>query len=164
MSDLISRQEAIDALAEQMPKLLSADGTHPADQGILMAQEIYADCIETIEILPSAQPEDINTDACASCPASKVFFSDEDLSDVEILSDLRSQYNCFDEYEEPVYHALSEAIKALSERKTGKWEKYEGRFDFNYECSECSCSSFDKTDYCPQCGAKMEVEQDEKFV
>ena len=53
---------------------------------------------------------------------------------------------------------------AQPERKTGKWEKYEGRFDFNYECSECSCSSFDKTDYCPQCGAKMEVEQDEKSV
>ena len=132
-------------------------------------EQIYSNGIEYVPIfrmkqwfehLSSAQPEDINTDACASCPASKVFFSDEDLSDVEILSDLRSQYNCFDEHEEPVYHALSEAIKALSERKTGKWEKYEGRFDFNYECSECSCSSFDKTDYCPQCGAKMEVEQD----
>ena len=33
---------------------------------------------------------------------------------IEILSEIRSQYNCFDETEEPVYHALSEAIKALS--------------------------------------------------
>ena len=39
---------------------------------------------------------------------------DDDMSEIEILSELRSRYSCFDEHEEPVYHALSEAIKALS--------------------------------------------------
>lgn len=57
MSDLISRAAAIDALAEQMPKPYTPDGSHPADEGIFAAQEIYADCIQTLEALPSAQPE-----------------------------------------------------------------------------------------------------------
>ena len=38
------------------------------------------------------------------------------MTTIEILSDLRSQYNCFDEKEEPTYRALSEAIKALSSK------------------------------------------------
>ena len=56
MSDCISRQAAIDAIAKMMPKSYTPDGSHPADEEIFRAQEIFADCIETIEILPSAQP------------------------------------------------------------------------------------------------------------
>jgi hypothetical protein len=36
---------------------------------------------------------------------------------ISTLSEIRSQYNCLDEAEEPYYRALSEAIKMLSERK-----------------------------------------------
>lgn len=60
--DLIDRQAAIDALAENMPQTYTPDGSHPADEGIFMAQEIYADCIQTLKELPSAQPEPL-TDA-----------------------------------------------------------------------------------------------------
>ena len=35
---------------------------------------------------------------------------------IEKLSNLRSQFNCFDENEHEAYHTLSEAIKVLSER------------------------------------------------
>ena len=35
---------------------------------------------------------------------------------IEKLSNLRSQFNCFDENERDIYHTLSEAIKVLSER------------------------------------------------
>ena len=35
---------------------------------------------------------------------------------IEKLSNLRSQFNCFDENERDAYHTLSEAIKVLSER------------------------------------------------
>lgn len=61
--DLISRQAAIDALAKMMPKSYTPDGSHPADEEIFRAQEIFADCIETLEILPSAQPER----TCVNC-------------------------------------------------------------------------------------------------
>ena len=35
------------------------------------------------------------------------------LADIQKLSELRSNYNCFDENEEPYYRALSNAIEAL---------------------------------------------------
>ena len=54
--DCISRQAAIDAIAKMMPQSLTPDGSHPADKEIFIAQEAFADCIKTIEILPSAQP------------------------------------------------------------------------------------------------------------
>ena len=40
-----------------MPRSYTPDGSHPADEEIFRAQEIFADCIEALEILPSAQPE-----------------------------------------------------------------------------------------------------------
>ena len=57
MDDLISRQAAIDAIAKMMPQSFTPDGSHPADKEIFIAQEAFAGCIKTIEILPSAQPE-----------------------------------------------------------------------------------------------------------
>lgn len=62
--DLISRQMAIDALAEHMPQPYTPDGSHPADEGIYMAQEIYADCIQTLEGLPPTRPEIIHCEKC----------------------------------------------------------------------------------------------------
>lgn len=56
--------------------------------------------------------------------------------------------------------AVKMAIEALKEQKTGKWEIYEGLFDYDWECSECGCSSYEKTDWCAHCGAKM-GEEDE---
>ena len=37
-------------------------------------------------------------------------------ADIERLSELRSNYNCFDEKEEPYYRALSNAIEALRKK------------------------------------------------
>ena len=64
MDNLISRQAAVDAIAKMMPKSYTPDGSHPADEEIFRAQEIFADCIKTIEILPSAQPEVIRCKDC----------------------------------------------------------------------------------------------------
>lgn len=36
---------------------------------------------------------------------------------IERLSEIRSQYNCFDESEEPYYRALTEAIEVIRERQ-----------------------------------------------
>ena len=63
-TDTISRQAAIEALARMMPRSYTPDGSHPADEEIFKVQEIYADCIESIEILPSAQPEIIRCKDC----------------------------------------------------------------------------------------------------
>ena len=59
MSDLIERQAAIEALARMMPRSYTPDGSHPADEEIYKIQEIYVDCIESIEILPAVQPDHV---------------------------------------------------------------------------------------------------------
>ena len=56
-NDVIFRKAAIDALARMMPRSYTPDGSHPADEEIFRAQEVFADCIEALEILPSAQSE-----------------------------------------------------------------------------------------------------------
>ena len=85
MNDLIDRQAAIEAVIAYN---LEEEGDTVALMMILKG-------------LPSAEPErQIELDGTEST--------------IEILSELRAQFNCFEEYEEPVYHALSEAIKALS--------------------------------------------------
>ena len=62
--DTISRQAAIEALARMMPRSYTPDGSHPADEEIFRAQEVFADCIEALEILPSAQPDRDVIDDC----------------------------------------------------------------------------------------------------
>lgn len=52
------------------------------------------------------------------------------------------------------------AIKALEEQKTGKWIDVQGRFMLWSRCSNCLQNSITESKYCPNCGAKMEV-QDE---
>ena len=37
-------------------------------------------------------------------------------ADIQKLSELKSNYNCFDENEEPYYRALSNAIQALRDK------------------------------------------------
>lgn len=64
--------------------------------------------------------------------------------------------------------AMQMALDALKEQKTGKWVgiEYDGYADGNpvYDVWECSCcheeyeGDFDSLpNYCPECGAKMEV-------
>lgn len=82
-------------------------------------------------------------------------------SDVEILSEIRSEYNCFNEEEEEKYRALSNAIQALKGPvKYGKWI-WKNLNEYNYAiCSVCGAPFieyiFEDFDYCPNCGVKME--------
>lgn len=79
---------------------------------------------------------------------------------IEILSDMRAEYNIFsdDEEEATRYHALSWAIQALNERKTGKWVP---KADQRYYCSGCDevAPKGIRWNFCPNCGAEMEVEE-----
>lgn len=56
VGDTISRRTAIDELAKSMPRLYTADGSHPADEEIFKVQEAYADCIQTVKGLPLVKP------------------------------------------------------------------------------------------------------------
>ena len=57
MSDLISRQAAIDALAKNMPSWTTPDGSGQFDHDIQVTDEAYVDCMQIIHDMPSAQPE-----------------------------------------------------------------------------------------------------------
>lgn len=57
MSDTISRQAAIDALAKNMPALTTPDGCGELDHDIQVTDEAYVDCMQIIQELPSAQPK-----------------------------------------------------------------------------------------------------------
>jgi rubrerythrin len=67
--------------------------------------------------------------------------------------------------------AVATAINALKKQKTGKWIgiEYDGYADGNpvydvYECSSCGYvhngESDTLSDYCPDCGAKMEMDRE----
>lgn len=69
-------------------------------------------------------------------------------------------------YDREWENALNMAIKALQERKTGKWVKDK------YGTDHCSCCDYIPaydtaiddiyySPYCPNCGAKMEVDNAE---
>ena len=88
---------------------------------------------------------------------------------IEILSDMRAEYNLFgDEEETTRYHVLSWAIQEMkATRKVGKWIKHKDRTC--WYCSECTTDNyyaytwnFDTNEYkfqdnyCPNCGARME--------
>ena len=78
---------------------------------------------------------------------------------ISILSEIRSNYNCMEESEEPYYRALSEAIKAVKAEHKGHWislDDFRGKYnDRGYKCSECDEHSDYEEDFCPNCGADM---------
>lgn len=94
---------------------------------------------------------------------------------IEILSDMRAEYNIFsdDEEEATRYHALSWAIRALNEQqRTGRWidtDRGESNISKVY-CSICMKEYIPRQwmawkygetpkNYCPNCGARMEAEE-----
>ena len=80
---------------------------------------------------------------------------------IEILSELRSNYNCFASVDEPYYQALTEAIAAIKAERKGHWIKREFLMPLSdsskigYECTECLTHWDVPTSYCPYCGARM---------
>lgn len=145
MDDVISRQQAIDALAEDMPSAYTPDGSHPADEGIFMAQEIYADCIQTLKELPSAEPYTIHSDG-------RLWITVDDIDKVTavVVDEHKSKF-CKQFYED-------------AEPKRGKWI----RDGHHIRCDQCGMYMCDTdregdripTEFCPNCGARMEGEDE----
>ena len=59
-------------------------------------------------------------------------------------------------------------MRVIAERKHGKWIKHPGhvvheegalqwKYDDIFECSLCGCKVKEASNYCPNCGAKMEI-------
>ena len=82
---------------------------------------------------------------------------------ITMLSEIRSEYNCFSHVEGGMYHALSMGIEALKERKHGSWWKSYDELGEAWMCSECMQEFFsedshfqENVKFCPECGARMD--------
>ena len=89
---------------------------------------------------------------------------------IEILSEMRSEYNLFgDEEEATRYHVLSWAIKEMNAElvKHGRWMPiqkqpyFRKHFSDEVSCSVCHKKGHTAWNYCPNCGAKMDGGKDD---
>lgn len=145
MDDLISRQEAIDAVRSDYEGILNftSDG------------HTIADSVEDIiNALPSVQPE----------PTTEIqkILNYLDTTLHPIVSP--DNWNVYSE----LYDMVSSLLSAQSERKKGEWipqnhNKTNGMIStavyYYPKCSVCGhCDNY--TNFCPNCGADMRGEQD----
>ena len=70
-----------------------------------------------------------------------------------------------------ILHIINEQPTAnVDKERQGKWERSEKNFSYyQYKCNNCGCDDYTQTDrqgecklmnYCPNCGAKMDNEQE----
>ena len=72
----------------------------------------------------------------------------------------------FDKYQvdesckEIIMWKAAAAIEALQAevQKRGEWELIDGAEPMRWGCSRCKYMSWETSNYCPRCGAKMEVQ------
>ena len=139
MDDLISRQQAIDAIMGEYP-----DAHYP---------DWYA---SKIRALPSAQLEErtekrTETHACD-------LISRQAAIDGKISIQCANGVEIYSDEAVPV-----EYLKALPSAQPGKTGRWIGKYPFTSACSECNyfihASKVKVFAYCPNCGADMKGEQ-----
>ena len=176
--DYISRQDAIDALAKEMPSLTTPDGSGEFDHDIQITDEAFVDCMQIINGLPSAQPErktDGDTISRQSAtdaiePTLKSILQGNSFKAVNVMDKIRDlptaqpfteeQIQTMQELESAQVEKAYELGKA--DRPTGRWHIEPGIGCF---CSKCSFDIGNDLDfmeyvhYCPNCGARMESDE-----
>lgn len=169
MSDLISRQAAIDAVKKNTFRLTFAEEQNCEGHLAWSANAVYSDVIEGALLeLPSAQPE---TTERTTETAQNV--SDRDLisrkAAIDAIRASTSKYTGFMEMEMYTDDDAVEAIEALPpaqpERMRGRWIRQDNKgkpFYGWYQCSECGAVIGGKTNFCSECGADMREVNDER--
>jgi rRNA maturation endonuclease Nob1 len=79
---------------------------------------------------------------------------------IEELKRLIQKYDCDTSYaDEFTRNYVQIPTIELEPIRRGKWiERWFG-YGYKVRCSKCGCLDDKRTDYCPHCGAKMEVEE-----
>ena len=159
--ELISREAAIDALADYIHNVDKVMGTGH------LTEDDCRDAAESVfEELPSAQPtqnERVNSNNpldCISRQAAIDALGEKPLAwtDGEYELALQQQW-------ESDVDAIKAVPSAQPKRKKGRWigepkDGIEAMF-FNPKCSVCGFESAEVKNYCPMCGADMRGDADE---
>ena len=130
--DLISRQDAIDALSHMM----DTDGFRNG----WAVSRANVDCM--LRSLPSAQPEQ------PTRVQDILQYLDEYLHPI-VSPEHWSVYS-------ELYDMVSMLSPAQSERKTGQWDINYLSEIYRYRCTACNAVHRARYDFCPSCSAKME--------
>ena len=181
-SDLISRQAVIDALAEQMPTPYTPDGSHLADEQIFQVQEVYVDCITTIKLLPTIQPQSttgqLNDGVRSTARSTELIDRQAAIDALDCISGVEEVLRSLPTIQpEPTDEQVAEYCKrrclhivtddffhtAQPEPKEGHWIRRDCGLDVECKCSKCGYRDFVeprdeywfKRNYYPNCGAKM---------
>ena len=136
--DLIRRQDAIDAADR-------ADYTGLAVEDV---KKVTDEVIKELKQLPSAQPNvpDINVG---------------DMISRQDAVDVCMKYNGQGHIWSCIMGDIEQLPSAEPERKTGRWTIEDVHSaTYKYCCSECKAHHRARYDFCPTCGAKMEVLND----
>lgn len=91
-----------------------------------------------------------------------IYFDNNDL--LNALSNCVSLIVCtIEKNGHPIKRITLSDGRCFDERKHGEWYAYDrySQWVMHYKCSECNAVADDSYKYCPYCGAKMEVEEDE---
>ena len=161
MSDLISRQDAIDALYAEFEYVYCYNCDHEGNEEWCedchrkyMKWSASRNTIERVlNDLPSAQPELAQnlhttcTDAISRQAAIEAIHEDADW-----LAAQGSDWQV--ERMERDKSILKSLPSAEPERKKGKWLR-SGNSIFPYECDQCGDTNERATPFCPHCGADM---------
>ena len=142
MSDLISRQAAIDAIISLTNCTSVRDLYEYVQEHNLtdMWSGGVNDAIDAVIAVPSAQHYD---EWCTDC------------------KEYDHERHCCPRWNRVIREALNDA---QPERKTGQWlgvsaDRYTTVASYVYVCSECGETNVGKTRYCPHCGASMKGEE-----
>ena len=148
MDDLISRQAAIDALANLVPHAICDVATESYTNGLTDAYNLICQ-------LPPAQPDN-QTNLCDSCNYSYPDCPSKN-DDVIFGNGIGNDNICACNKYKPSAHP---------ERKKGRWislDDFRGRYnEFGYKCSECGEQSDYEENYCPNCGVDMQTRDEGK--
>lgn len=146
MNDLISRQQAIDAVKKNTFRLKFVEEQNYESSVAWSTKAVYSDLMEEALLdLPSVQPA---TDYI-SRQAALNLFPDDNL-----------YWDTNEGYFAPHYAKtlLRNLPSAQPEQKKGYWIyhlEWETDGECGYECSECGMGSEVNYNYCPNCGADM---------
>ena len=72
---------------------------------------------------------------------------------------------CFSEIDVANMLLHAPTISADDARGVGKWiplDYSDEAYGNMYKCAKCGCSEIGEPNYCPNCGAKMEVSEDDE--